>query len=71
MDSLKDFPLLQTSLSHLMIGLQPSKLRNLSLLSILTLPKAFDTVSHPKLLYRLKQYGIDGYLLSWIKKLFV
>jgi len=23
--------------------------------------KAFDTVSHPKLLYRLKQYGIDGW----------
>lgn len=29
--------------------------------------KAFDTVSHPKLLYRLKQYGIDGCLLKWIE----
>ena len=29
--------------------------------------KAFDTVSHPKLLYRLRQYGIGGCLLSWIQ----
>jgi len=28
--------------------------------------KAFDTVSHPKLLHRLRQYGIDGSLLDWI-----
>ena len=33
--------------------------------------KAFDTVSHPKLLYRLKQYGIDGCLLKWIESFFV
>jgi len=31
--------------------------------------KASDTVSHPKLLYRLKQYGIDGCLLSWIRNI--
>jgi len=30
--------------------------------------KAFDTVSHPKLLYRLKLYGIDGCLLKWIER---
>jgi len=29
--------------------------------------KAFDSVSHPKLLYRLRQYGIDGCLLDWIR----
>jgi hypothetical protein len=28
--------------------------------------KAFDTVSHPKLLYKLLKYGIVGNLLSWI-----
>jgi len=28
--------------------------------------KAFDTVSHPKLLHRRRQYGIDGSLLDWI-----
>ena len=26
---------------------------------------AFDTVSHEKLLYKLKSYGISGRLLSW------
>ena len=30
--------------------------------------KAFDTVSHSKLLYRLKLYGIDGCLLKWIER---
>jgi hypothetical protein len=29
--------------------------------------KAFDTVSHPKLIMKLESYGISGYLLSWIK----
>ena len=29
--------------------------------------KAFDSVSHPKLLYQLRQYGIDGCLLDWIR----
>jgi len=29
--------------------------------------KAFDSVSHPKLLNKLKLYGIDGKLLSWIE----
>ena len=31
--------------------------------------KAFDTVSHAKLLEKLKLYGITGILLSWIKAL--
>jgi len=29
--------------------------------------KAFDTVSHDKLLYRLKCYGIGGNLLLWLR----
>ena len=29
--------------------------------------KAFDTVSHEKLLVKLKEYGIDGMILKWIK----
>ncbi|MEM7557303.1 MAG: reverse transcriptase family protein, partial [Cyanobacteria bacterium P01_A01_bin.84] len=29
--------------------------------------KAFDTVSHPKLLFKLKRLGIDGELLKWIE----
>ena len=28
--------------------------------------KAFDSVSHPKPIHKLKAYGIDGNLLSWI-----
>jgi len=35
------------------------------------LAKAFDTVSHEKLLYRLKSYGIDGNLLSWLRNFLV
>ena len=33
----------------------------------LDIAKAFDTVSHSKLLHKLRAYGIDGKLLSWIK----
>jgi hypothetical protein len=29
--------------------------------------KAFDTVSHPKLILKLESYGISGALLKWIK----
>ena len=35
------------------------------------LAKAFDTVSHPKLLEILKTYGIDGKLLNWIESFLV
>ena len=28
--------------------------------------RAFDTVSHPKLLHKLKSYGIEGVLHQWI-----
>ena len=28
--------------------------------------RAFDSVSHPKLLHKLKSYGIDGILLDWV-----
>ena len=31
--------------------------------------KAFDSVSHQKLLYKLQNYGISGNLLNWIKNL--
>ena len=29
--------------------------------------KAFDTVPHEKLLFRLKSYGVDGCLLAWLR----
>ncbi len=29
--------------------------------------RAFDTVSHPKLIHKLYSYGIRGHLLSWLK----
>jgi hypothetical protein len=32
--------------------------------------KAFDTVSHEKLLYRLSSYGVSGNLLSWLRNYF-
>jgi len=31
--------------------------------------KVFDTVSHPRLIEKLKVYGISGTLLQWIKKI--
>ncbi len=34
---------------------------------LLDLAKAFDSVSHPKLLYILEQYGICGAVLHWVK----
>lgn len=30
--------------------------------------KAFDTVSHPKLILKLKLYGVSGKLLNWVKE---
>ena len=29
--------------------------------------KAFDTMPHEKLLFRLKSYGVDGCLLAWLR----
>ncbi len=34
-------------------------------MAILDLRKAFDTVSHNKLLYKLKHYGINSNTLQW------
>ena len=36
-------------------------------LAILDFSKAFDTVPHQKLLYKLKNYGIDGKINKWIE----
>ena len=33
----------------------------------LDISKAFDTVSHPKLMYKLKKLGFRGSLFSWLK----
>ena len=33
---------------------------------LLNVSKAFDTVSHPKLLSKLSRYGIDGAIYDWI-----
>ncbi len=33
--------------------------------------KAFDTVSHQKLLYKLEKYGVSGKFLKWIKEFLV
>jgi hypothetical protein len=45
-----------------------ARLEKLSVHSIyIDFAKAFDTVSHPKLLYKLSKYGISGPILAWIK----
>ena len=33
----------------------------------LDIKKAFDTISHDRLLLKLKRYGFDGQLLNWVK----
>ena len=33
----------------------------------MTFPKAFDTVPHQRLSIKVKAYGIEGEVLSWIK----
>ena len=33
----------------------------------LDIKKAFDTITHERLLLKLEKYGIDGELLSWVK----
>ena len=34
----------------------------------LDMEKAFDTVSHPKLIFKLRQLGFGGYSLRWISR---
>ena len=36
-------------------------------IAYLDIAKAFDTVSHPKLLFKLKNLGVDGLILSWLE----
>ena len=36
-------------------------------IAILDFAKAFDTVPHDKLLYKIQHYGIDGHIHSWIQ----
>ena len=37
---------------------------------VMDFSKAFDEVSHPGLLYKLKGFGIDGQVHAWIKNFF-
>jgi hypothetical protein len=43
---------------------------NMVTVAYIDFKKAFDSVSHEKLFARLKQYGIKGVLLSWLKQFF-
>ena len=40
-------------------------------LILLDFSKAFDKVSHPKLLFKLSQHGVKGNTLNWIRALLV
>ena len=40
-------------------------------LVILDFSKAFDTVPHKKLLFKLSKYGITGYINKWIQSFLV
>jgi len=48
--------------SHWTVSIQAQKSVTVAYIDF---AKAFDTVSPPKLLHRLKTYGIDGCLLNW------
>jgi len=54
-----------------MVGLYQYKHKNLPQLHTLILQRYLIMVSHSKLNCCLKQYGIDEYLLAWIKQLSV
>ena len=46
-------------------------LRNITDIIILDFSKAFDTVPHQKLLFKLQSYGITGNTLDWIRNFLV